>query len=809
MDSTSFHFSRRRHRATEILAGLLLAVAGPLIAAQEASQEGGRPLAEVLLELQKGGLPLVFTSEVVRPEMRVEEVTPVLGDPRDRLRAILEPHGLEAREGPGGVLVIVVAGPAHEEPAAAPFEEARPYVDDEIFVQPSRVSLLEDPPEGPFTFGRDEIERLPHLGGDVFRAMPLAPGTATNDVTARFNVRGGRSDEVLVRLDGQELYEPYHLKDYDSALSIVPTDTLASVTLTTGGFPVSRGDRMGGVLDLTTDVPAGPWGGRVGAGLLSVLATSAGSLPGDRGGWLATGRRGSAELAEELIGDENPRFWDAFVRVDLEIAARQSLRAHGLAASDSLDFHETVDGEEKLFQTRYDSRYGWISHDGLIGDSLFVETTASWTDVTRDRRGVEQEEEGFFEVRDSREMEVRGLAQSWSFQARPAHLFQAGWEARRFETRFDYENQLERELVIAAPFAPSPVSVPRFREARESDHGSLWISERWSGHDRLTAEGGLRWDRHTLTDETLWSPRLNLAWRVGERGVLRGSWGRFHQSQRPYELLVEDGETRIQASERADHWVLGFERSLASPRAGLTAFRAEAFHREIDRPRTRYVNLLEPINTFPEIEPDRVRIDPEESSAYGLELLLRGAVGERATWWVAYTWSRSEDLLGGRWIPRALDQPHALVADLAWRLGRHWDLNLAWHLHTGWPTTPVHVVELDSGPDEPEAPEDEGPEEDALRGAGFAQEEGPELGLEFGVLHSRRLPTYHRLDLRLSRSWFLRRSELSAFVDVQNLYDRRNVGGFDPGLDEEAGIAVLEPEPWPGILPSVGIVWEF
>ena len=78
-----------------------------------------------------------------------------------------------------------------------------------------------------------------------------------------------------------------------------------------------------------------------------------------------------------------------------------------------------------------------------------------------------------------------------------------------------------------------------------------------------------------------------------------------------------------------------------------------------------------------------------------------------------------------------------------------------------------------------------------------------------GTLSSERLPVYHRLDLRASRSWRLRGGELELFFDVQNVYDRENVAGFDLGIDDEGTGITLPEEHWPGIFPSVGISFEF
>jgi len=126
----------------------------------------------------------------------------------------------------------------------------QPFLEEEIVVRPSRVALLRERPDSTFALGREEIESLPHLGDDLFRALSLLPGTAGNDVSAQTSVHGGRRDEVLVLLDGQELYDAYHLKDYDNALSVVSAHALGGASLSTGAYSVSHGDRMSGVLDL-------------------------------------------------------------------------------------------------------------------------------------------------------------------------------------------------------------------------------------------------------------------------------------------------------------------------------------------------------------------------------------------------------------------------------------------------------------------------------------------------------------------------------------------------------------------------------
>jgi hypothetical protein len=77
----------------------------------------GRRLSDVLLELQSRGLKIIFSSELVRPHMQVTS-EPRGTSPRAVLDELLEPHGLEARSGAGGTLLVVRRPPRRDPPAS-------------------------------------------------------------------------------------------------------------------------------------------------------------------------------------------------------------------------------------------------------------------------------------------------------------------------------------------------------------------------------------------------------------------------------------------------------------------------------------------------------------------------------------------------------------------------------------------------------------------------------------------------------------------------------------------------------------------
>jgi len=820
----------------------------------------GLSLTEALLALRERGLKIAFTSEVVRPEMRVD-AEPTAATPTAILDEILRPHGLMAEAGPGGLFVVVPRPPAdlgsglrgavRDRRTSAPLAgvrvlvlgarwesvsgddgaftmpdvapgtydvEARrpghvverlndvevaggaatdvafalepaPIALDEIVVTPSMVTLLRTDPVAAMAFDRDEILALPHLGGDLFRALSLVPGISGNELSAEFHVRGGRTDEVLVMLDNVELFEPFHLRDFNDALSLVPPQAIAGVDLMLGGFPAQYGDRMGGVLAMNTVRPEADVRTRLGLSVLAAQAGNSGGFAEGRGRWLAVARRGSLELASDYLADEEqPRFWDAFAKVERQLASRHTLGARVLHADDRLDFNVAErDGESENVATDYGNSYVWLTHQALLGSRLLADAAVSFGRVDRDRRSMESEDEdqGFL-VDDERVLEVAGVKQDWLYQAHGRHYLKWGVEARRLAAEYDYLSVRMLEDPLDDIRTDPREGTTVFRERLSSDQYAVYLADRVRLLEPLTVELGLRYDEQTLTRDRNLGPRINLVYAAGERSTLRAAWGHYYQSQRLYELEVADGRSVLSRAELTEDYVLGYEHLF---RHGGT-LRVNLYRRDVVRPRARYENVLEPVSPFPEVEPDRVRIDPQRSLATGVEVFLRGRGGPQLDWWASYVWSRTEDEIDGRDVPRLFDQPHAANVNLHWRVSPRWTIDLAWRYHTGWPTT-------------------------AFAGALEENDEGElEPVVVFGPLNGERLPDYHRLDLRASRRWQLRRGVVTFYVELQNLYDRENASGFDADVDlEVAGggevTAVSPRETWGGILPSFGIDWEF
>src|SRR5580765_1278811 len=101
-----------------LLLTLAVALALPIQAAQTRPY-AGRPIADVLQELQTPALRIIFSTDLVTPAMRVQ-AEPKSTDPKEIAREILEPHHLTLRPGPRGTLLVVAPPPRKDPPAPSP-----------------------------------------------------------------------------------------------------------------------------------------------------------------------------------------------------------------------------------------------------------------------------------------------------------------------------------------------------------------------------------------------------------------------------------------------------------------------------------------------------------------------------------------------------------------------------------------------------------------------------------------------------------------------------------------------------------------
>jgi outer membrane receptor protein involved in Fe transport len=670
-----------------------------------------------------------------------------------------------------------------------------PVALDEIRVT-ATVSILRERPTAAVALDRKEISELPHFGDDLYRAITVLPGTSGGDFSARFAVRGGLYDETLVTLDDQELMEPFHLKDFQGVFSILDPEAIGGVELTPGGFTAEHGDRMTGVLDMVTRSPKESRAG-LGISLTTAWANTGGVFSGGKGSWLASARRGYLDFILNAVSDDgddgdppSPRYWDAFGKLAYAPNHGHSLSLTMLLADDDLLFEEFDEDDEVDVVSGYASSYLWLNHQAVLGASSFVNSAAYGGEITVDRDFLIIDDPGEEEIElvDIREDRFYGLRQEWQHSIGKRHYLRWGFDLRSYDVRYDYEIDAMIEDPIDDPRFYPGVRIDSFHGVYEGEQYSLFMTDRMRLGERFTAEVGVRYDKQTLTEDDQVSPRLNLLYKVPSFGALRFGWGHFYQSQRPYELRVQFGETEFLPAQRAEQFVAGYETEIGD----RYLLKVDAYARRVTDPHRRWETIFDPFHPVPEVATDLALIAPEEVNAHGLEFYFASRRGGKFDWWLSYVYSSIEDVLDGVDTPRFIDQPHSFTASASWRPGPKWSLTGVLNYHTGWPTTSVSASPVEE------------PDGDWR------------LSYDIGPFYQEFLDDYWRLDLRASRTSRVgKRGSLTFFIDVQNLTDQDNLRGVaiaDPDYywSDATGLVVTFPEEyWFPIIPSFGVSYEF
>jgi len=832
---------------------LLLLVLGTLSAAQEPWT--GQALRDYIESLRDAGIAIIYSSDLVRDDFTVRS-EPDENAPVESLRRLLAEYGLALVPGPGGNLLIrrgdgygmtglqvtvrdnvfgqplagvailvdgAVAGVTNEGgilhstvttgprkistrhpgyvDSAEREVDARPGGDvvlslrlaklpeplPEIVVTSSRYRLRYATPSSHTFLDRELTTKLPHLADEAVRAVVRLPGTTSGGVSTRHHVRGGADNEQLFLLDGLRLYEPYHLKDFHSIATIVDQGVIAGIDFYSAGYPARYGDRMSGVVDISLRDPPTGTHTELGISLFNTSALSMGRFGGgDRGDWLVSARRGNLDLIADAVNPElgSPQYEDALAHVGWNLGSATYVSANLLFSYDKIAL-ATSDKEETASAT-YRNAVAWLKAETEWTDRLSSTTLLSTTEV-RNKRFGEANTPGIMNgsVDDRRDFKATTLSQHWQFDVSESWGFRGGFDLKALEAEYLYASTLE----ILPPFDTildnQPLTVRSISALPEGNQYAAYAEARWRPVDRLVMDAGLRWDQQTYTtadDDTQVSPRVNLLYRLGQRSELRLGFGQFYQAQEINELQVGDGLDQYFGAQRARHLVASLSHALD---AGVD-IRLEWYQKKYHSLIPRFENVFDPLILIPELQIDRVRVDARTAIARGAELMVSGERRD-LLWWMSYTWSRIEDNLAEGTVPRSWHQEHAFKAGLNWDW-KQWSFSAAGVLHSGWPKTLLYS-ETVTNPDG-----------------------STDLVLSTSPRNRQQHAQFHSLDIRVSRHFALPKGELTAFLEITNLYNHQNPCCTEYSLDQDAaGNPVLDSKDgyWLPLVPSLGVLWSF
>ncbi len=642
-------------------------------------------------------------------------------------------------------------------------EIQRPTKLEKIVVTPGRFTIY-DGATPHLSLSKEEIERFPLIDNDIMRSGHVFPGVIASDYSARFSVRGGEKDGVSVRLDGMELYNPYHLQDFGGAVSLVGLGLVQRSDLLLGGFPAEYGHKMSGVFDISTKMPnTDKVAANIGIDLINATAMVEGPLT-EKGGWLLSVRRGYVDLILALMDiDEQykPQYADVYGKLVYHLTEADTFTLNGLYGWDKNRIR--IEDVDNNLDSLYDNTTVWLKWRHTFD-------TSYWTDVYVFAGTSSQERTTRESDFDNRDFRFVGTKAEITANLLRDHTIRSGIEWRWLATQYEY-NVSERMA-----------GVNNYNQilADIDDSGNdlkFFLQDEWQIHPKLAVNVGGRYVVQNYRNPDVQNyeigPRVALAFRPKDNLVFRGAWGIYHQPVDLMSVPVEDGIQTVARAEQSTHYILGCEYSLNS-----FLIRLEGYNKNFD-------NLVGRLREFG--RQTQIFTSPESAEAKGFDIFATQAVSSRFTWGLGYAFGIAEETSENITIFRQYDRRHSLFLSSSHQITSTWHLYLSWRFHTGDPSTPlIHE---------------------------FA-DDGTACNRQFGETHSERLPAYHSLDFRITKRSPYKRWSLTWYFQILNLYNHTNVDqyAFSEVLDEETGAIIdcaVEDEPLFPIVPTLGMTITF
>lgn len=666
------------------------------------------------------------------------------------------------------------------------------FEEDELVIT-DRAPVDESTQTSAHHFTREEIADNAGAFEDITKAIQQLPGVVSNtDFTSDMYVRGSASWENLIVIDNQLLANPYH---FGVGLSVINTDLVDNFTFYAAGFPAQYPFATGGVLDVTyRDGNRDHPDGQISVSMLSASALTTGPL-GDKVTWVFSGRRSYYDYMLQLLNWTDvpiPVFSDVFGRLTFEPNSANRFVVFLMRSEDgaraTLEENPSTVDEGDAFYNTLTQVYG-IDHSFMPVNWFLLGTTFSYQILNFDGN-VSSGTDQFF-----------GHAQANGLYVNEDIQFDLGRNVFKLGGVYSHVSIDMRsafplqQFVRGARFANEQQS---FNIAfNESDPMQLWgcyvQHEAEIIPDRLRSNIGSRFDYYMATRNG-WaiSPRASLATNLAPETIAKVAWGLYYIP--PYNYFATDEEfgNPDLRSERQTHYVVGLEQGLGEN----MLLRVESFYKEFEdqtymKLEGQTLDLTETFSLLLEDElPEMTWVNSGYGRAMGAEVFFQKKLSDWWDGWLAYSLTevRYNDGMGMYgWYYPMYDQRHTLSLVANFRPMDDWVFSGTFRLASGRPYTPI----LDW------------------------KERYPGTLLRYwepqmGQLNSARFPLYHKLDVRVERTWHPhQRLNLVGFFEIYNVYNARNVWGYwyedEQGLDKPVRKTIYQIP----FLPYMGIKAEF
>lgn len=253
------------------------------------------------------------------------------------------------------------------------------------------------------------------------------------------------------------------------------------------------------------------------------------------------------------------------------------------------------------------------------------------------------------------------------------------------------------------------------------------------------------------------SPRFSASYAISDKLTANFNTGRYFQLP-PYTVLGYRNNLNELVNKKnqvtyisANHLVGGFEYFPTN----FSKISVEGFYKHYNK----YPFLLNDSISMANLGGDFGVIGNEavtstsKGRSYGIELLMQQKLSTSIYGILSYTYVRSEFRdKNNNYVPSSWDNKHLLNITLGKKLKNNWEIGSKFRLLGGAPYTPFNK------------------ELSAIKPIWDVTNQGV---FDWEKLNQKRNPTFHSLDVRIDKKWFLKNWALNTYFDIQNVYNNK------------------------------------
>jgi hypothetical protein len=640
------------------------------------------------------------------------------------------------------------------------------------------------------------LERIPAVGAenDITAAFSVTPGVVTTgDQGGQLYVRGGTPIQNKILLDGMTIYNPFHSIGF---FSIFETELIKNVDIYTGGFDSKYGGRISSVMDITyRDGNKKNFGGKVSVSPFLAKLVVEGPLyranekRAGAGSFIFSAKHALIDYTAKDIyrginnGNGLPyNFTDLYGKLTFATGQGSKVSVFGFNNYDKVNYTSNASLDFK----QAGGGLSWILLPG--GGKTFIKGH-----LTASNYKTHFEEEGS--------------------QPRTSSIFGT-------ELGFDFSYFLKKESQIDYGIAINVFKTDyltynevgsKIQDENNTVEIGAYVNYKFVSK-RFVVQPGMRVQAYASLGTISLEPRLGIKYNASEFFRIKLSGGRYSQnftSASTDRDVVNLFNGLLSAPTNVQSNFITESGKLKNPKNGIQYSWHAILGTEFDLTKHLSLNIEGYFKFFPQLsnintnklyddidnfskQDDVYKKDflIESGKSYGVDVLLKYTLNRLFLWGV-YSYGKSTRWDGFTTYAPVFDRRHNinLVASYAFGKKKDLEVNVRWNFGSGLPFTPT------AGYYQPET-FTQGVTTD------YTSSNSSSVGVLLGDFNSKRLPTYHRLDITIKKQFkFKNKTELEIIAAVTNAYNRKNIFYINRVTNEKI-------YQFP-ILPSLGVSFKF